>query len=54
MNDYREFLKNQMVEFLENIPLAARKRMVFIYDGAPVYFSRVEMHHTPDLPDFLT
>lgn len=38
---YRNFLDDRLPELLEDIPLAMRKVMWFMHDGAPAHFSRV-------------
>lgn len=39
-NNYLRFLRDDLFELLENVPLAARRQMVFQHDGAPAHNSR--------------
>lgn len=39
-NIYLEFLKEQLPQLLEDVPLASRYRMYYQHDGAPAHFSR--------------
>lgn len=40
-NGYLRFLRDDLDELMENVPLAALRQMVFQHDGAPAHYSRV-------------
>jgi hypothetical protein len=46
--NYLEFLKDELPEQLENVPLAARIAMHSQHDGAPPHYTRLVMQHLND------
>lgn len=48
---YEQFIKNQLPPLLEDIPLRARKTIIFQHNGAPVHFSRVRETLNTRFPD---